>query len=43
LEAVARAASEERVAVLCFEADEHRCHRDLVLAKTRQRISGAVA
>ncbi len=27
------------VAVLCFEADEHRCHRDLVLAEARQRIT----
>ncbi len=43
LDAVAKAASEERVAVLCFEADEHRCHRDLVLAEARQRITGAAA
>jgi uncharacterized protein (DUF488 family) len=43
LDAVAKAASEERVAVLCFEADEHRCHRDLVLAEARQRLTGAAA
>jgi uncharacterized protein (DUF488 family) len=38
LDAVAKAASQERVAVLCFEADQHRCHRDLVLTEARQRI-----
>jgi uncharacterized protein (DUF488 family) len=43
LEAVAKAASEGRVAVLCFEADEHRCHRDLVLADARQRLVDAAA
>lgn len=43
LDAVAQAASRERVAVLCFEAEQHRCHRDVVLAETRQRISDTAA
>jgi len=29
---VARAAERERVAVLCFEADQRRCHRDVLIA-----------
>jgi uncharacterized protein (DUF488 family) len=29
---VARAAVWERVAVLCFEADQRRCHRDVLIA-----------
>lgn len=43
LDAVARAASRERVAVLCFEAEEHRCHRDVVLVETRRRLGDAAA
>jgi uncharacterized protein (DUF488 family) len=31
LEKLRRAATRERVAVLCFEADQYRCHRDVVL------------
>jgi uncharacterized protein (DUF488 family) len=29
---LARAAARERVAVLCFEADQRRCHRDVLIA-----------
>jgi uncharacterized protein (DUF488 family) len=43
LDAVAQAATGERVAVLCFEAEETRCHRDVVLSEARQRITGAAA
>jgi uncharacterized protein (DUF488 family) len=39
LDAVAQAARGELVAVLCFEADERRCHRDVVLTEARQRIT----
>ncbi|TMR99624.1 DUF488 family protein [Nonomuraea basaltis] len=42
LERIARAARQERVAVMCFEADEHRCHRDLVLEAVRERLSCAI-
>ena len=37
IDAVAAAAAREQVVVLCFEADQHRCHRDLVLAELTQR------
>ncbi|GAB3814261.1 DUF488 domain-containing protein [Micromonospora zhanjiangensis] len=30
---VARAAASERIALLCFEADQERCHRDVVIAE----------
>jgi uncharacterized protein (DUF488 family) len=43
LDALAQAGDRERVAVLCFEAEEHRCHRDVVLAEARQRTTGAAA
>jgi len=39
-EAIAELAAvvqEERVAVLCFEADQDRCHRDLVLSEVSRR------
>ncbi|GAA1503594.1 hypothetical protein GCM10009827_015850 [Dactylosporangium maewongense] len=39
LTAVADAGRRERVAVLCFEADQSRCHRDLVLNEALQRMS----
>ncbi len=39
LEALAAAASRERVAVLCFEADQERCHRDVVLAEMRRTLT----
>ena len=32
-------AGERRVAVMCFEADEERCHRHVVLAAVRARLS----
>jgi uncharacterized protein (DUF488 family) len=43
LNAIADAARQERVAVLCFEADEHRCHRDVVLDEAQQKIATAAA
>jgi uncharacterized protein (DUF488 family) len=33
LEALVDAASSERIALLCFEADQRRCHRDVVLGE----------
>lgn len=44
LDALAEAAHRQRVAVLCFEADESRCHRDIVLREVHQRaisVSGS--
>ncbi len=38
LEAVAAAGSKERVAVLCFEADESRCHRQVVIEEVQRRL-----
>ncbi|WP_435205347.1 DUF488 domain-containing protein [Micromonospora sp. bgisy143] len=37
VDVLAAAGAAERVAVLCFEADQHRCHRDLVLAEAARR------
>lgn len=37
LDALVRASRSERVAVLCFEADQGRCHRDVVLDEVRRR------
>jgi uncharacterized protein (DUF488 family) len=34
---LASATEQEMVAVLCFEADQHRCHRDLVLSEISRR------
>jgi uncharacterized protein (DUF488 family) len=31
-------AERERVALLCFEADQHRCHRDVVVSEVLRRI-----
>ncbi|MGW0588619.1 DUF488 family protein [Streptosporangium sp. NPDC002607] len=42
LDRIAEAARRQAVAVMCFEADEHRCHRDLVLEAVRERFSRAV-
>ncbi|MFI2708871.1 DUF488 family protein [Micromonospora sp. NPDC018662] len=41
LDALAAAGAAERVAVLCFEADQHRCHRDVVLAEAVRRSVSA--
>lgn len=38
LEAVAAAGRQERVAVLCFEADESRCHRQVVIEEVQRRL-----
>jgi uncharacterized protein (DUF488 family) len=43
LDAVAGAGMQERVALLCFEADQTRCHRDVVLREARRRLSAAAA
>ncbi|MEU7001128.1 DUF488 domain-containing protein [Nonomuraea sp. NPDC046570] len=43
LERIARAARQGKVAVMCFEADEHRCHRDLVLEAVRERFSYVIS
>ena len=37
LDALAQASLQEGVAVLCFEADQRRCHRDVVLAEAQRR------
>ena len=37
LDDVSTYAETERIAVLCFEADQHRCHRDVVLSEIFQR------
>ncbi|MEV4377740.1 DUF488 domain-containing protein [Streptosporangium sp. NPDC049644] len=42
LDRIVKAARRQAVAVMCFEADEHRCHRDLVLEAVRERFSRAV-
>jgi len=38
IEELARAATTERIAVLCFEADQRRCHRDLVVDEVARRL-----
>jgi uncharacterized protein (DUF488 family) len=38
LEAVTAAGGQERVAVLCFEADEDRCHRQVVIEEVQRRL-----
>ena len=40
LDHLARAARAEVVAVMCFEADQARCHRDVVLAAVAERAGG---
>ncbi|WP_433296262.1 DUF488 family protein [Actinoplanes sp. CA-030573] len=43
LDALAEAGRQERVAVLCFEADQGCCHRDVVLAEVQRRLTGEAA
>ncbi|GAB7041545.1 MULTISPECIES: DUF488 domain-containing protein [Catenuloplanes] len=43
LDELARAATRELVALLCFESDESRCHRHVVLRELARRISAAEA
>jgi uncharacterized protein (DUF488 family) len=43
LEALAESAAREVVAVLCFEADEHRCHRQVVVEALRPRLRAAAS
>jgi uncharacterized protein (DUF488 family) len=38
LQRIVLAAQEQRVTVMCFEADESRCHRDLILEAVRERF-----
>ena len=38
LDELGRLAANECIAVLCFEADQHRCHRDVVLAEISSRL-----
>lgn len=38
LDRLAALAADRRVAVMCFEADEERCHRHVVLEEVRARI-----
>lgn len=42
LDRLAAHAKQSRVAVLCFEADENRCHRQVVLETVRKQASVAV-
>ncbi|MEV7229621.1 DUF488 domain-containing protein [Polymorphospora sp. NPDC051019] len=39
LDAVAAAGQRELVALLCFEADQQHCHRDVVLRAVRDRVA----
>ncbi|MFB9676098.1 DUF488 domain-containing protein [Streptosporangium vulgare] len=43
LNRIAEAAQRQTVAIMCFEADQDRCHRDLVLEAVRERFSHAVS
>lgn len=43
LDEVANAGQRERVAVLCFEADQSRCHRDVVLHEAQRRLTNVGA
>jgi uncharacterized protein (DUF488 family) len=42
IEALVTAAESARVAVLCFEADQQRCHRDVVLGEVTRRADQRV-
>lgn len=39
LERLVELSRSHRVALMCFEADEGRCHRDVVLQEVRQRLA----
>lgn len=39
LDEVTAAGRQERVAVLCFEADEDRCHRQVVIQEVQRRLA----
>lgn len=43
LQDIALAGRTQLVALLCYEADQHRCHRDLVLTEAQKRLSNASA
>jgi uncharacterized protein (DUF488 family) len=38
LDELGRLAATERIAVLCFEADQRRCHRDVVISEVASRL-----
>jgi uncharacterized protein (DUF488 family) len=40
LTGIAELAAAQRVALLCFEADQRRCHRDVVAAAVADRMAG---
>ena len=39
LDELAETVQEERVAILCFEADQQRCHRDVVISELSSRLA----
>ena len=43
LDEIVRLARVQRVAVFCFEASEHHCHREQVLEAARARLEPAFA
>ncbi|GIH69790.1 DUF488 domain-containing protein [Sphaerimonospora thailandensis] len=43
LDRIADSARWQVVAVMCFEADQYRCHRDLVIEGVRERLRSAVS
>ncbi|WP_439382170.1 DUF488 domain-containing protein [Amycolatopsis lexingtonensis] len=43
LDELARLAADESIAVLCFEADQRRCHRDVVLDEIASRLPRGAA
>ncbi|MFC7545203.1 DUF488 family protein [Plantactinospora sp. GCM10030261] len=43
LAALAAAGNRERVAVLCFEAEQHRCHREVVLQEAWRLFSASAS
>jgi uncharacterized protein (DUF488 family) len=43
LDELAQLARHHRVAVMCFEADQQRCHRDVVLAELTRRVTAVMA
>jgi uncharacterized protein (DUF488 family) len=43
LDELAELARGSRLAFMCFEADQHRCHRDVVLAEIERRVMPGMA
>jgi uncharacterized protein (DUF488 family) len=42
LDELAAACADRRVALLCYEADDHRCHRHVVLEEVTARVANGV-